>query len=89
MTLENNETKFFSWSEPLAWYDEKYYGNDWKNVAKHVRQVLMSDLVNPADYGEIDIDAESGRLHIYVRGVKPELWDYFENERCCGEGEED
>ena len=82
-------TKTYSWSEPLVWYDEKSYGNDWKNVAKHVRQVLMSDLVNPSDYGEIDIDAESGRLYVHVRGVKPALWNYFENERCCGEGEED
>ena len=50
--------------------------------------ILKEDLVNPSDYESIDIDAESGRLYIHVWGVKPKLWNYFENERGV-EGEED
>ena len=83
------KTKSFSWSEPLNFYDEQSFGNDWKNIANHVRSELKEDLVDPSAYERIDIDAESGRLYIHVWGVKPKLWNYFEKEKGIDGEEED
>jgi len=85
---QTEKTKSYSWDVPLKFYNPEVFKNDWRKVADHTRSVLMEDLVNPSDYKSIDIDAESGRLYVHVRGVKPKHWNYFENERGV-EGEED
>ena len=81
LSIETPQTKTFSWTERLDHFDPIKFKRDWKNVADHIRDVLREDLINATDYGEIDIDAESGQLYIYVTKVKPELWCYFEEER--------
>jgi hypothetical protein len=81
LSIETPLTKTFSWTEPLDCFSEKEFKHNWKNVADHIRYTLMEDLINPTDYGKINIDAESGQLYIHVTEVKPELWNYFEEER--------
>ena len=82
------KTKSYSWDEPLRFYNAEYFKNDRKNVEKHIRSVLMEDLVNPSDYESIDVDAENGRIYVHVWGVKPKHWNYFEKERGI-EGDND
>ena len=58
LSIETPLTKTFSWTEPLDCFSEKEFKHNWKNVADHIRYTLMEDLINPTDYGKINIDAE-------------------------------
>ena len=90
--IKEEKTRTYSWSEPLNNYDAKSFGNNWENIADHVRGMITADLDTPGElntYAGIDIDAGDGLLFVRVRGVKPRLWNYFEKERALKQEEED
>ena len=80
-------TKTFCWNEPLENYSLEKFKN-WKNVARHIKDVIILDLATDEGWDLIDIDAEAGHIYVCVRRVDERHWKYFEEVRNV-EGEED
>ena len=70
----SKETKTFHWRVGTDYFD----GDDAPNP---IRRLLGEDLINTNDYGAINVEPEIDGFDIFVSEVKPELWNYFEEER--------